>query len=228
MSGGTRRSGRETRGGSTKAAPGGGEERGGRHRGAGRVAERPAARAEGTEVSFRAEPSSMQGRCHVFFSSFVVGSVRRLAPRKQKGPGGASLPGLRVETSWRELGTERDERGATARAGSPPGPGTTAAGRGHHRHALVDAGVVLQCQEDSPSRPRPRTVTIQRPGASSAAMMRRSVVFPEPDGSRGARRRHLEAHVVQGEEGAKAFADRGPDAHRRSGGERRRDHEVSS
>src|SRR5262245_42447632 len=92
----------------------------------------------------------MERRCrfvlrHRLCSCFVViarpssGSVCRrplelAAPRKNKGPGGWSRPGLWFTRDRRGSGRHSDERGATEVTGGHPGLGTTTGRRQLHPH----------------------------------------------------------------------------------------------
>ena len=158
MSGETRRLGRQLIGGSTKAIPEGNAGR----RGARRIAERTAARAERAQVSLRLQPAVMQVLSHRFL---LDGRGCRLGRRKTKRPGGVSLPGLRVETfawlrSWRRR-TRRD-RGR----GKPPGPRYNNSRSRSASSRVVNARRPRQCQAPRRMTTTGRRLTHQRRNGS--------------------------------------------------------------
>src|SRR5262245_57232476 len=68
------------------------------------------------------------------------------APRKNKGPGGWSRPGLWFTRGRRGSGRHSDERDATEVTGGHPGLGTTTGRRQLHSHGGGYAGADNECQ----------------------------------------------------------------------------------
>src|SRR5439155_3561674 len=86
-------------------------------------------------------------------------------PETDRGPGAGASRAFGSRRSL-GLGTDGDERDATADAGDPPGLGTTTAGRGLDRHVFVDARAARQCQASRRGR-RMRRTQLATPGPRS-------------------------------------------------------------
>ena len=101
-------------------------------------ADRTGVVGDGSQVPLRPQPSVVQLlRRHR--SSLLGGWCDRplelAAPRKNKGPGGWSRPGLWFTRDRRGSGRHSDERDATEVTGGHPGLGTTTQRRQLHSHA---------------------------------------------------------------------------------------------